>query len=128
MKKTELFMVPVLFSLTLAGCVSAPEAPTVMVLPGSGKTYETFQRDDVVCRNTAYRSLNGEAHDTNNNGITTAATGAVIGAAAGALIGSAGGPQGTTIGDHIDRCVFLPADQPLLQKESMISQIGRAHV
>ena len=98
MKKTELFMVPVLFSLTLAGCVSAPEAPTVMVLPGSGKTYETFQRDDVVCRNTAYRSLNGAAHDTNNNGITTAATGTVIGAAAGALIGSAGGPQGTTDG------------------------------
>lgn len=26
-----------------------------------------------------------------------------------------------TIGNHIDRCVFLPADQPLLQKESMIS-------
>ncbi|HIH9465507.1 Uncharacterised protein [Klebsiella variicola] len=98
MKKTELFMILVLFSITLTGCVSAPEAPTVMVLPGSGKTYETFQRDGVLCRNTAYRSLNGEAHDANNNGITTAATGTIIGAATGALIGSAGGPQRTTDG------------------------------
>ena len=75
MEKTELYMVPVLFSLALTGCVSAPEAPTVIVLPGSGKVYEAFQRDDVLCRNTAYRSLNGEVHNTNNNGIMTAATG-----------------------------------------------------
>ncbi|HED1713919.1 TPA: glycine zipper family protein [Klebsiella variicola] len=98
MKKTALIIVPALLSIALTGCVSAPEAPTVMVLPGSGKTYETFQHDDVLCRNTAGRSLNGEVHSANNNGMTTAATGTAIGAAAGALIGSAGGPRGTVDG------------------------------
>ncbi|AUG98350.1 glycine zipper family protein [Prodigiosinella confusarubida] len=88
-----------LTSAELTGCVSTPTAPTVMSLPGNGKSYEQFQADDAVCKNTAYRSLNGEANTANNQSIGTAAAGAAIGTAAGALLGAASGaPRGTANG------------------------------
>jgi hypothetical protein len=33
-----------------SGCATIPIGPSVMVLPGRGKTFEQFQRDDAVCR------------------------------------------------------------------------------
>ena len=40
-------------AIVLAGCASAPTGPSVMVLPGSGKTTEQFQSDDARCRQMA---------------------------------------------------------------------------
>src|SRR5262249_58117759 len=39
---------PMLAAL-LAGCASAPTGPSVMVLPGYGKSFEQFNTDDVAC-------------------------------------------------------------------------------
>ena len=38
----------------LAGCVTVPTGPAVMVLPGSGKSFEQFRADDLDCRQFAY--------------------------------------------------------------------------
>src|SRR5262249_42349343 len=40
-------------AIVLAGCASVPTGPSVMVLPGSGKTTEQFQADDARCRQMA---------------------------------------------------------------------------
>ena len=34
----------------LAGCVALPIGPSVMVLPGTGKSFDQFRGDDAVCR------------------------------------------------------------------------------
>jgi hypothetical protein len=39
--------------LALTACASIPTGPSVMVLPGTAKTFEQFQSDDVVCRQWA---------------------------------------------------------------------------
>ncbi|MEA9392638.1 YMGG-like glycine zipper-containing protein [Acerihabitans sp. TG2] len=77
------------FSLLLTGCVSPPTQPSVMVLPGSGKSYERFGQDQIICQNLAQNSVNGSAQTAANNAAGTAAAGTVVGAAAGALIGAA---------------------------------------
>jgi hypothetical protein len=40
-------------ALTLGACSTVPVGPSVMVLPGAGKTLEGFQLDDVACRQWA---------------------------------------------------------------------------
>src|SRR5262250_2191216 len=41
----------------LAGCATVPTAPSVMVLPGQGKTFEEFQADDASCRQSATQAV-----------------------------------------------------------------------
>src|SRR5262245_57284988 len=41
----------------LARCAPTPTAPSVMVLPGRGKTFEEFQSDDASCRRTAMQTV-----------------------------------------------------------------------
>jgi hypothetical protein len=41
----------------IAGCASAPTGPSVMILPGKGKTTEQFQADDAKCRQMATSEL-----------------------------------------------------------------------
>ncbi len=45
--------------LTLGACATAPNEPAVVVLPGTGRTLEQFQNDDVGCREYAGRRLGG---------------------------------------------------------------------
>lgn len=78
----------------LTGCVSPPTRPDVMVLPGTGKSYQSFRMDEMSCRNAAYGSVNGGAETASNNAAGTAAAGTVVGAAAGALLGAASGHAG----------------------------------
>ncbi|MDQ9125187.1 glycine zipper family protein [Serratia fonticola] len=78
----------------LAGCVSPPTGPEVTVLPGSGKSYQQFNRDDALCRNSAQTSISGGTQAATNNAVGSAAAGTVLGAAAGALIGAATGDAG----------------------------------
>jgi Glycine-zipper domain len=79
----------------LAGCVTAPTGPQVMVLPGTTKTFEQFQVDDVTCRQFAQYSLGGDpAQQANNAAAGNAVWGSALGAAAGAIIGSATGQAG----------------------------------
>jgi hypothetical protein len=39
--------------LVLAGCASTPEGPGVLVLPGSGRSFDQFRADDTECRRHA---------------------------------------------------------------------------
>jgi hypothetical protein len=87
--------------LLLTGCATVPTGPSVMVLPGSGKSFEQFQGDDGVCRQWALAQTGSTPNET--GAVNTAAgmtIGTVVGAALGAAIGAAaGGPAlGAAIG------------------------------
>jgi len=83
--------------LLLAACVSLPPGPTVMTLPGTGKSFEQFRNDDSYCRQFAYGQVGGETPNqaAAASGIGSAAVGAGLGAATGAVIG---GGRGAAIG------------------------------
>ncbi len=53
MNNSMRLLLPVAALAALAGCVSVPTGPSVMVLPGTGKTFEQFQVDDGACRQWA---------------------------------------------------------------------------
>lgn len=75
--------------LLVAGCAVAPTAPNVMALPGTGKSFDEFRVDDMVCRDFASQQIGGSARAqaANNAAIGNAAIGTAIGAVAGAAIG-----------------------------------------
>jgi hypothetical protein len=79
-------------AITLAGCVSVPNGPTVAVMPAPGKPFEVFQQDDAQCRGFAQQSVGTTAND---QAAQNAVGGAVIGTALGALAGAA-------VGNHRD--------------------------
>ena len=85
----------------LSGCASIPDGPSVMVLPGSGQTFDQFRGDDVQCRQYAMFQI-GEVSPNDasiNSGVATAAVGTVVGAAAGAAFaGGAGAAIGAGSG------------------------------
>ena len=79
-------------ALALGACASVPTGPSVMVLPGSTKTFEEFQMDDAVCRQWASEqtgTTTGKASTSST--VSGGAVGTVVGAAAGAAIGAAAG-------------------------------------
>lgn len=84
--------------LLLAGCASLPTGPSVMALPGSGKTFEQFRSDDAECRQYALQQIGGASANQAavNSSVTSAAAGTVVGALAGAAIG--GGHEGAGVG------------------------------
>ena len=73
-------------ALLAAGCASVPSGPGVMVLPGTGKSFDQFRADDYECRGWA--SEQSGASNANevaaDSGIRSAAVGTLIGAIAGA--------------------------------------------
>jgi hypothetical protein len=78
--------------LALAACASTPSGPNVMVLPGTGKSFDQFRADDFECRQFAFAQSGGKAPDQagSDAGLNTAAVGAAVGAVAGAAIGRSG--------------------------------------
>jgi hypothetical protein len=79
--------------LLLGGCATIPSGPSVLVLPGTGKSFDAFRADDLECRQFAHQQIGGA--DPNqaavDSGVASAAIGTVIGAAAGAAMGGRGG-------------------------------------
>jgi OmpA family protein len=76
----------------LGACATVPAGPSVMVLPGTGRSFEQFQADDGTCRQWAFQQIGITPGDAaNRSGITSAAVGTVLGAALGAAIGAAAG-------------------------------------
>jgi len=93
-KRTKCF-VSAITMLALGGCVTMPYGPSVMVLPGDGKSFEQFQNEDVLCRHWASQRLGLSPQDTaNQNAATGAVIGTLIGAGLGAAIGAAAGDPG----------------------------------
>ena len=83
--------------LMLGACVSVPDGPSVMVLPGTGKNFEQFRSDDYVCRQFASQQIGGAtaAGQASDSGVRSAAVGTLLGALAGAAID---GSQGAKVG------------------------------
>ncbi|MDD1649408.1 MAG: hypothetical protein LUO80_03315 [Methylococcaceae bacterium] len=79
--------------LLLTGCTMLPPGPSVMVLPGSSKTFSQFTGDDVQCRQFALFQANGHSpvEAAALAGIGSAALGTAIGAAVGAAVGGGSG-------------------------------------
>ncbi len=75
----------------LAACTTIPEGPSVMALPGTGKTFDQFRLDDADCRQFAMVQIGGQS--PNQTATSATVSSAAVGAAVGALAGAA-------IGDH----------------------------
>ena len=43
--------------LAIAGCASMPNGPGVMVLPGTGLSFEQFRNDDASCQQFAFSQV-----------------------------------------------------------------------
>ena len=79
----------------MAGCATIPTGPSVMVLPGAGKSFDQFQADDAICRQWASRQIGAAPQEAANQSTAKGAVaGTVIGAGLGAAIGSASGAAG----------------------------------
>jgi hypothetical protein len=80
-------------ALLLGACATLPSGPSVMVLPGSQKTFEQFREDDALCQFYARQAVGGQTPTQTgvDSGTSSAVAGTAIGAAAGALIGAAAG-------------------------------------
>ena len=89
---------PVLVVTTaFLGCATVPTGPSVMALPGTGKSFEQFRVDDATCRQFAYEQAGGVTAQQagQNAAVSSAIIGTALGAAAGAAIGSASGHMGS---------------------------------
>lgn len=87
--------------LGLGACATLPTGPAVMVLPGTGKSFDQFRFDDGTCRQYAYDQVAGvtPSRAADDSGVRSAAVGTLLGAAAGAAIdGSSGAAAGAGIG------------------------------
>jgi len=80
-------------ALALGACASIPTGPSVLVLPGNGKSFEQFQTDDAVCRQWSAQQTGTTTERTSSQStISGAAIGAAAGSpATGAAIGAGGG-------------------------------------
>lgn len=84
-------------ALALGACASVPSGPSMLVLPGTGKSFDQFRFDDQGCRQYAFQQIGGvsAAQTAENAAVRNAAVGTVIGAVAGAAIG---GSRGAGVG------------------------------
>jgi hypothetical protein len=76
----------------LASCVSMPAGPSVMVLPGNGKSFDQFRADDMDCRQFASSQVGGETAEQAqaDSAVKSAVVGTAVGALAGAIVGGRG--------------------------------------
>jgi len=84
-------------TLLLAACTVLPTGPSMLVLPGTGRSMDSFRYDDNECRQYAYAQIGGTTPQqaANQAAVGSAVVGTAIGAAAGAAIG---GSQGAAVG------------------------------
>jgi hypothetical protein len=81
--------------LAMAGCATVPPGPSVMVLPGPGKSFEEFQAEDANCKYWASQQSGMSAQEAvNQNTVSGAVVGTLIGAGLGAAIGAVSGNPG----------------------------------
>lgn len=81
----------------LAACATVPNGPSVLVLPGTGKTFDQFRADDLSCRDFAMYQIGGQSAQaaSEQSGVRSAAIGTAVGALAGVAIG---GSRGAGVG------------------------------
>jgi hypothetical protein len=82
----------------LAGCAATPPSgPGILVLPGTGKSFDQFRFDEQECRGYAHSQVGGKTTEraATDNAVKSAVVGTAVGTAAGALLG---GHQGAAVG------------------------------
>ncbi len=84
-------------AIVTGACTTIPTGPSVLVLPGTGKSFDQFQIDDMRCRDYALVQIGGKtpSQASIDSGVASAAIGTAIGTAAGAAIG---GSRGAGVG------------------------------
>lgn len=91
-----------LASLVLVGaCTTIPSGPNVMVLPGTGKSFDQFRADEFDCRQYAAYQGGGmsASQAASDSGVQSAVVGTLVGAAAGAAFnGGSGAAVGAGVG------------------------------
>ncbi len=87
----------VIIGTILAACTTIPTGPSVLVLPGTNKTFDQFRADDLQCRHFALEQIGGVP--PGQAATQTGVAGAVVGAAIGTGVGAAiGGSRGAGVG------------------------------
>ncbi len=83
--------------LMLGACASIPAGPSVMALPGTGRSFQQFHSADADCRQFAADQLGGTTANQSaiESGVKSAAVATTLGALAGAAID---GQQGAGVG------------------------------
>jgi hypothetical protein len=79
----------------LTACAVAPTGPSMMALPGSGKSFAQFQSDDMSCRSYAQAQAGSAQQASDESTVRSAALGTVVGAALGAAVN---GGRGAGVG------------------------------
>ncbi len=92
--RNSLLILAVVTITSLGACATMPTGPSVMSLPGEGKSFDQFRGDDAVCRQYAYEQTGGAHEAAQKSAVTSAVIGTALGAAAGGAIGSATGDFG----------------------------------
>src|SRR5207249_4078450 len=83
------------FTLSLGACATVPLGPSVMVLPGTGKSFDQFQADDAVCRQWAsVQTGTTPQQAAGSSAAKSGVLGTLLGAGLGAAIGAATGHPG----------------------------------
>ena len=84
---------PLVALLMLGACTTIPTGPSVMAMPGTGKSFDQFRGDDADCRQFALVQAGGAtANETAvESGVKSAAFGTLVGALAGAAMGGRDG-------------------------------------
>src|SRR5664280_3501151 len=88
---------PATVILAVTGCASMPNGPSVMVLPGTGMSFDQFRNDNAICQQFAFSQVGGTTANQAgmNSGVTSTLVGTALGAAAGAAFS---GGSGAAIG------------------------------
>ncbi len=80
----------------LAACASVPTGPSMLVLPGTGRSFEQFRVDDAMCRQYALQQSGVSPQQAADaSGVRSAAVATAVGALAGAAID---GSRGAAVG------------------------------
>lgn len=81
----------------LAACATVPSGPSVLVLPGTGMSFDQFRSDDMSCREYAAYQVGGQTAQgaSDQSAVRSAAIGTAVGALAGVAIG---GSRGAGVG------------------------------
>ncbi|AMU08671.1 TPA: YMGG-like glycine zipper-containing protein [Burkholderia cenocepacia] len=91
--------VPAVLALAalLGACAYLPSGPSVMALPGTGKSFDQFRADDGSCRQYAFQQSGGVSagQASTASAVGSAAVGTALGAAAGAAFN---GGTGAAVG------------------------------
>lgn len=91
--------VPVVLALAglVGACAYMPTGPSVMALPGTGKSFDQFRADDGNCRQYAFEQSGGVSagQASTASAVGSAAVGTALGAAAGAAFN---GGTGAAVG------------------------------